>query len=177
MRGGKAIDLDDDDDFDAFSALVRNASSVDVHVTVASPKKQSHTPRASKNTEVPVLTPTVALPRPPEPATDTAQNRDVLPVVSNTTGPSKAPSSSRKKRKVSFDDTPDPQTPKPRSSTPSLTKKRKMNTDRAKSLGPEQSDAEVAPMPKKRRSTKKSQSVDDTADGVEAISVVDKTAL
>ncbi|KAG2132425.1 uncharacterized protein EDB93DRAFT_904662 [Suillus bovinus] len=59
LRGGKVIDLDDDDDFDAFSSRARLMKLVDVAVEISTPPAQEATPSnsagaASKKSETDV---------------------------------------------------------------------------------------------------------------------------
>ncbi|KAH7920778.1 hypothetical protein BV22DRAFT_1039425 [Leucogyrophana mollusca] len=93
LRGGKAIDLEDEDDFDAFRALARAVMSVDVRVTASTPADDLTSAEGASEADGVTTAPT-----PKTNSTQTADVRDGTPSVART---SKAPTPGSR-RKVAF---------------------------------------------------------------------------
>ncbi|KIJ19042.1 hypothetical protein PAXINDRAFT_97113 [Paxillus involutus ATCC 200175] len=152
IRGAKFIDLEDDDDFDAFRALARYSTTVDVQVTVedspgspAGPAqvpeepspiplgKEKPPPKSSKKpSDKPSEKPaTQSTPRQPELDLD----RTVGDVIDSPHQPStsKTPDITKRKRKVSFNEATIEDSSKAPGETPTVkraTKKRKTETEK-----------------------------------------------
>ncbi|KIJ67635.1 hypothetical protein HYDPIDRAFT_38120 [Hydnomerulius pinastri MD-312] len=96
IRSGKFIDLEDDDDFDAFRALAKSVPAVDVQVTVGGSSP------ARPNTAKPATKPAQSTPGQMEEILSSivdAMNGSEAPLASKT------PESAKRKRKVSFGET------------------------------------------------------------------------